>query len=367
MITSIVSWNSVAKLEAKAGESIGITINQHLFVQRGDVISHIDNPPLLTRVFRATLFWLGDQPLEQSKTYKIKLTTRESYATVKSIDYQIDTNSFQKSEALCLEKNQCGEVILTICDLLPVDEYQSLHRTGRFVLIDEYEIVSGGMISMRGFTNLRTEMKAATLNLTAITHDVSREKREKRNLHTGGVLWFTGLSGAGKSTLAMQVEQLLFLKGYQVYVLDGDNIRCGLNADLGFSPPDRAENLRRVAQLAALFTDAGFICIVSFISPYQIDRDKARALMPAGSFHEVFIKADLETCERRDPKGLYQKARVGKILDFTGVSAHYEIPLCPDLIIDTGVLNIQQCIDKAFHYVKQNFSHQHEQASPCIS
>ncbi|MCY3813760.1 MAG: adenylyl-sulfate kinase [Gammaproteobacteria bacterium] len=179
-------------------------------------------------------------------------------------------------------------------------------------------------------------------------------ERERQNGHLGGVLWLTGLSGSGKSTLAFALEAELFARGYQVYVLDGDNIRHGLNADLGFTQKDRTENIRRVGEVAALFADAGFVCISAFISPYHADRDVARSAAK-GRFHEVYLDADVETCEQRDPKGLYRKARAGKIPDFTGVSAPYEIPSSPDLVIPTGKKDVGASLALAVSYVVANF------------
>lgn len=355
-VHSIEVWNAAPRSKAKVGESVGITLDKQLFVERGDIISHLENPPMLTTHFRATLFWLGDEPLEQNKTYKIKLATRETLITIQSIEHEMNTDLLQKNKTAKLEKNQCGEVVLRARDLLPLDEYQNLRRTGRFVLIDGYEIVAGGMISMKGFPNQRKEFAGGPLNLTKVKHYISKTTREHRFGHKGGVLWLTGLSGAGKSTLAMAVEQLLFLTGNQVYALDGDNIRSGLNANLGFSPDDRAENIRRIGEVAALFADAGFICITSFISPYAADRNKARKMVPPGAFHEIYIKADVESCERRDPKGLYKKAREGEIQQFTGVSAPYEEPTKPELIVDTVNLTVDQCINKIIEYVKTHFS-----------
>jgi bifunctional enzyme CysN/CysC len=187
-------------------------------------------------------------------------------------------------------------------------------------------------------------------NITRIEHRVSTEDRENRNKHRGGVLWFTGLSGAGKSTLAFALEEELFRRGYHVYVLDGDNVRYGLNSDLGFSHEDRTENIRRVGEVAALFATAGVICISAFISPYIDDREIARRA--AGDrFHEVYVQADVATCEKRDPKGLYRKARSGEIADFTGVSAPYEPPDHPDITIDTRVLSIAASVQMLIEFV----------------
>ena len=191
-------------------------------------------------------------------------------------------------------------------------------------------------------------------HLTRLEHRVSTSRRECRNAHRGGVFWMTGLSGAGKSTLAFALEDALFQRGYQVYVLDGDNMRHGLNRDLAFSQRDRAENVRRVGEVAALFADAGFVCVSAFISPYRSDRNAARTAA-AGKFHEVYLDVDLATCERRDPKGLYKLARAGEIADFTGVSAPYEAPVRPELVIPTGSQTIQRSIDVAIEYIVAHF------------
>src|SRR3546814_386164 len=200
--------------------------------------------------------------------------------------------------------------------------------------LDGYETVAGGVVSMEGYPDQRQALRTKGTNLHSVDHLLTPQARAWRNGHRGAVIWMTGLSGTGKSTLAMRVEQRLFAKGLQVYVLDGDNVRRGLNADLGFSPEDRAENIRRVGEAAALFADAGLVVVTAFISPYRADRDRARAAA-GDAFHEVYVKADLETCEARDPKGLYRRARAGEIPDFTGISAPYESPESPELIVDT--------------------------------
>jgi len=191
-------------------------------------------------------------------------------------------------------------------------------------------------------------------NIFGIESAVDETERTQRHGHVGGVLWFTGLSASGKSTLALALERRLFSEGFNVYVLDGDNMRQGLNSDLGFLPADRVENIRRVGEVAALMADAGMICISAFISPYRADRAVARKAA-RGKFHEVFITADLATCEARDPKGLYEKARLGEIADFTGVSAPYEPPETPDLVVTTDAADIESCVDALFDYVKAHF------------
>ena len=190
-------------------------------------------------------------------------------------------------------------------------------------------------------------------NLVTVKHRISAEARANSNKHRGGVLWFTGLPGSGKSTLAIETEHRLFGNGRQVYVLDGDNVRQGLSSDLGFSPEDRTENIRRIGEVASLFADAGFIVITAFISPYREDRDIARKA--AGDmFHEIFIDADIETCERRDPKGHWALARAGKIPEYTGVSAPYEEPEKPEYVVDTAKLSIDESVGKLIEYIEQN-------------
>ena len=191
-------------------------------------------------------------------------------------------------------------------------------------------------------------------NIVRVAHKVSMEQRWRANGHRGGILWLTGLSGSGKSTLAIALEEELFRRGHQVYVLDGDNVRHGLCADLGFSPADRKENIRRIGELAQILADAGLIVVTAFISPYRSDRDDVRARAGA-LFHEVHVSAPIEVCERRDPKGLYRKARAGEIKDFTGVSAPYEPPLTPELTVDTSHLPLQACLDALVAYAVEKF------------
>ena len=199
-------------------------------------------------------------------------------------------------------------------------------------------------------------MNIKSSNLVTVKHRITVEERWKANKHKGGILWFTGLPGSGKSTLAIELESYLFQNGIQVYVLDGDNIRQGLSSDLGFSPADRTENIRRIGEIGTLFADAGFIVITAFISPYRKDRELARQV--AGDFfNEIYIKADVTTCEKRDPKGHYQLARTGKILEFTGVSAPYEQPNNPELIVDTNNQSVEQCKEHLINFIGNRFTH----------
>ena len=198
-------------------------------------------------------------------------------------------------------------------------------------------------------------MPIKSTNITAVEHRVDKQARWRANGHQGGILWFTGLSGAGKTTLALELEQALFLRGWQAYVLDGNNVRHGLSSDLAFAPADRAENIRRIGEVAGLFADAGLIVLSAFISPYRADREQARSAA-SDTFHEVYLEADVETCEKRDPKGLYVKARRGEIADFTGISAPYEVPQEPELVIDTATLDVPESLDILLGYVERNFA-----------
>jgi bifunctional enzyme CysN/CysC len=198
-------------------------------------------------------------------------------------------------------------------------------------------------------------MQPKSENVFTVAHRVSEDDRVRANRHRGGILWFTGLSGAGKSTLAIELERALFAERYQVYTLDGDNVRQGLSSDLGFSPDDRAENIRRVGEVAALFAEAGFIVITAFISPYRADRERIRARHPK-HFHEIFINAPLAVCEARDAKGLYRRARTGELKEFTGVSAPYEPPLAPELELRTAERPVQACVDELVAFVERRLA-----------
>jgi bifunctional enzyme CysN/CysC len=355
-IASIESWNSPAPvLEAHAGQSIGITLDDQLFLERGEIASLEQDPPVETNVFRGRLFWLGHEPLRVGNSYLLKLATREARVTVQAIERVFDADDLSAKPAVEVPRHGVADVILRSLPLLALDEGRHIARTGRFVLGDGTNIVAGGVVDMEGYPDQRELVTKRSSNIHKVEHGVLADARAERNGHRGGVLWFTGLSGAGKSTLAMAVEQELFRKGYQVYVLDGDNVRYGLNANLGFSPDDRAENIRRVGEVAALFADAGMIVITAFISPYRADRQRAREAAKGG-LHEIYIQADVETCEQRDPKGLYKKARSGEIAEFTGISAPYEPPESAELIVDTGALSVEQSLATILHYIEENFS-----------
>ncbi len=353
-VKTIETWHAAGPDEVGPGESIGITIDEQLFLERGEIASHEDAPPIETNVFHARLFWLGRKALRRGDAYRLRLQTREVQVIVEQVEAVYDPVALAQHPAEKVERNEIADVTLRSYAMLALDEATQNPRTGRFVLTDGTNILAGGAISMRNYPDQRELVTVRSTNITAVAHGIAADQRNARNGHKGGVLWFTGLSGAGKSTIAMAVEQELFRRGYQVYVLDGDNVRHGLNANLGFSPEDRAENIRRVGEVAALFADSGQIVVTAFISPYRTDRDRARAAARDG-FHEIFISASLATCEKRDPKGLYRKARSGEIAEFTGVTAPYEAPDKPELTIDTDSLSIDQSIAAVLTYVERNF------------
>ncbi len=352
-VTSIEVWpDDKNKIKATAGEVIGITLDQPLFIERGHVGSHADNAPMLSNVFKARLFWLNNAPLKVGNSYKVRYGTCESKVVVQSIERIIDTQTLDHNlKAKALIRNHIGEVTLRARDLLPIDDYGEHVALGRVVLYDGYDIAGGGLVSMEGYPDQRRRAAPKSDHIYKVDHLLNTEKRAVNMGQRGGIFWFTGLSGAGKSTLAMAVEKALFDKGYKTYVLDGDNVRYGLNSDLGFSPEDRTENIRRIGHVAALMADAGMVVITAFISPYQMDRERAREISP-DHYHEIYVQADLDTCESRDPKGLYKKARAGEILDFTGIDSPYEAPTNPEMVVDTQHHDIQTCLEQVVEYIE---------------
>ena len=347
-----------------------MTLDEQLFIERGEIASHVEDAPIETNVFKAKLFWLAKKPLKLGENYRLRLQTRDVNVVVESIVSLYDADSFNARPSEIVERNDIADVILRSPALLALDGVENNPKTGRFVLSDRRNILAGGTIALEGYPDQRRMVTVRSSNITEVAHGVTAAQRTLRNGHPGGVLWLTGLSGAGKSTIAMAVEQELFRRGFHVFVLDGDNVRRGLSANLGFAPEDRAENIRRIGEVAALFAESGQIVITAFISPYRTDRQRARQAtesLSAGSlsagarkadattFHEIYIKADLATCEGRDPKGLYQKARSGEIAEFTGISAPYEPPLAPELVVDTQKLTIADAVASIVAYVEGRF------------
>jgi len=353
-VVSIERWPGPSSEISVSGESIGITLDEPLVVERGELASHTDTAPIESDVFRGRVLWLGSRPIVTGSRYRLRIMTAEVGVRVQRIHYVVDAEDLAERPADRVERNEVAELTLRCDRLIAFDEASSLVRSGRFALIDEHRVGGGGLISMEGYADQRPSVTVRATNVAKVEHRVSSADRVRRNGHSGGVLWFTGLSGAGKSTLALDLERQLFADGYQVFVLDGDNLRNGLNADLGFSPEERSENIRRVGEVAALMAQAGFVVIASLISPYRSDRDRARRAAAAG-FHEIYIRADLATCEARDPKGLYRRARAGEIADFTGVSAPYEEPEAAELTVDTTAQSVGDCVRALRRYVTSAF------------
>ena len=315
---------------AEAGQSVTLTLADEIDCSRGDVIAAADSPPEVADQFEATLVWMSDEELLPGRPYWLKLGTKTVAAQVTHIKYKININSLEHLAAKTLALNEIAVVTLSLDQSIPFDAYEEVRDLGGFILIDRLSnaTVAAGMIRFA----LR---RSHNIHWQAL--DVSREARASLLGQKPAVLWFTGLSGAGKSTIANILEKKLHALGKHTYVLDGDNVRHGLNRDLGFTDADRVENIRRVAEVAKLMADAGLIVLVSFISPFRAERDMARKLMTEGEFFEVFVDTPLSVAEARDVKGLYKKARAGELQHFTGVSSPYEAPEAPEIRIDTGV------------------------------
>jgi bifunctional enzyme CysN/CysC len=344
VVKTIERWHGPERDFAVAGESVGITLEDQLFVERGAVAARDISLPVTTSRFRARLFWMGQSDLVVGGRYRLKLASQEAMATVAVIERVIDasTLSFSETEHSRVARNDVAELILETDAPLALDPHDVIALMGRFVLVDN-RITAGGGIVLEPVV-ARAAVKSE--NLTVSTGQVTSEERARRNGHRGAVVWLTGLSGSGKSTIAHALERGLFTHGHQVYVLDGDNLRFGLNANLGFSPEDREENIRRVAETAKLLADSGQIVVTALISPYRESRIRAREIAAKAGipFIEVHVSTSLETCEARDPKQLYRKARAGEIKDFTGIDAPYEAPEHPEVTLDTAALSVEQSV-----------------------
>ena len=353
-IATIEGWSAdhQTHLSAGAGQSVGVTLDEPIFVERGNVAHFQDHAPIISNRVPARVFWLGNRSLTVGTKLKLKLATAEYQVEVSSIDRVIDVTDLANHEGIEVNKNAVAEIELKSRSAMCYDSFVSNPRLGRFVLVDGYDIVGGGVIAES--TASEVEAQTSVSNIVAVGHKVTAEARAASNGHTGGVIWLTGLSGSGKSTIAMELERRLFLKGMQVTVLDGDNLRHGLCSDLGFSPEDRTENIRRAGEASHLIANAGLLVICAFISPYRADRDQVRAIGPE-AFHEIYVSTPIEECEARDPKGLYKKARAGDIAEFTGISAPYEAPSNPELTLVTVEKTISQSVDELEAYVERTF------------
>jgi bifunctional enzyme CysN/CysC len=348
VVKTIERWNSPAEASATAGESIGVTLTEQLFIDRGDVACGLVDTPYSETEFDARVFWLGKRPLVRGRRYLLRLATQEVECEIGLIKRVIDAATLaEHSSDDGVSGHDVADVTILTRRPLVYDTYGDVPTLGRFVLVDQLDVAGGGIVT-RAARPARVPATAVPANLTRSISQVTRDERYARNRHKGAVVWFTGLSGSGKSTLANALERELFDRGLQVFVLDGDNIRHGLSANLGFSAADRAENIRRVAETAKLFAEAGIIVITAFISPYRSDRVRARYIMQEGGvdipFSEVYLDAPLDVCEQRDPKHLYARARAGEIKGFTGISAPYEPPEAPELIIRTDEYSIDKSV-----------------------
>jgi len=315
--------------EAVAGQSVTVTLTDEVDVSRGDVLATADDPPAVADQFECHLVWMADEPMLPGRTYLLKIGTRTVNATVAQPKYKINVNTFEHTAARTLELNEIGVANLNLDQRIAFDPYTVNRDTGGFILIDRYTnaTVAAGLLHFA----LR---RADNIHWQAV--EVTKTARAAAKNQRPAVVWFTGLSGAGKSTIANLVEKKLHDHGHHTYLLDGDNIRHGLNKDLGFTEPDRVENIRRIAEVAKLMTDAGLIVLTAFISPFRAERQLARDLFGDGEFIEVFVDTTLDVAESRDRKGLYAKARRGELTNFTGIDSPYEPPLAPDIHLDAG-------------------------------
>lgn len=355
-VKSIERWNAPKTDNASAGESIGITLTEQIFVERGAVAALETAPPYELTRFKARLFWLGRQPFKKGKTYKLKLATQEAECEIDSIDKVIDASTLEtidrNGKELCVGRHEVAELTIRTKRPVAFDAHSEIIPTGRFVIVDGFDVSGGGIIAQDNYPRRTSDSLHKSDNIYWSHGKVTSRQRALRNGHAGCVIWLTGLSGSGKSTVAVELERELFNQGKHVYILDGDNVRHGLCSDLGFSPEDRKENIRRVGEVAKLMADAGAIVITAFISPYRSDRDMIRKIMQAGEFIEVHVNAPLAVCEQRDPKGLYAKARANEIKEFTGISAPYETPLKPEIELHTDKLTAAESVGKILEYLQ---------------
>jgi bifunctional enzyme CysN/CysC len=330
--------------EGVAGQSVTLTLADEVDCSRGDVIAAAGDPPQVADQFEATIVWMADEEMLPGRSYWLKLGTQTVTANVQQPKYQINVNTMEHIAAKTLELNAIGVANLSTDRPLVFEPYEANRDLGGFILIDKFTnaTVAAGMIhfALRRAQNVHWQAS-----------DVTREARAALMRQKPAVLWFTGLSGAGKSTIANLVEKKLARMNRHTFLLDGDNVRHGLNRDLGFTDADRVENIRRVGEVAKLMTDAGLIVITAFISPFRAEREMVRQMLPHGEFIEIFIDTPLAAAEKRDVKGLYAKARSGQLKNFTGIDSPYEPPADAELRIDTTRLTAEEAADRIVDYL----------------
>jgi bifunctional enzyme CysN/CysC len=331
---------------AIAGQSITITLADEIDISRGDVIARPDDLPGVADQFEAVVVWMSDEPMLPGRPYWLKTGTKQVSATITEPKYKVNVNTLEHLAAKKLELNEIGVCNLSLDQPIAFDSYAVCRETGSFILIDRLtnSTVGAGMIH---FALRRSQ------NIHWQALDVNRKSRAAIKGQRPAVLWLTGLSGAGKSTIANLVEKKLHALGKHTYMLDGDNVRHGLNRDLGFTDADRVENIRRVSEVSKLMVDAGLIVLVSFISPFRAERRMARALFDEGEFHEVHVDTPIAVAETRDPKGLYKKARRGELKNFTGIDSPYEAPESPEIYVDTTRHTPEQSAEAIVEYLQR--------------
>jgi bifunctional enzyme CysN/CysC len=325
--------------EAIAGQSVTITLTDEIDASRGDVICAGDAPAEVADQFEAHVVWMHEDEMLPGRAYMMKIGTRTLGVTLGHPKYRIDVNNLDHLAATTLELNEIGVCNLSLDRPIPFDPYDQNRETGGFVIIDKLtqNTVGAGLLhfALRRSHNIHWQKV-----------QVDKQARTELNSHRSGVVWFTGLSGSGKSTIANIVESKLHLLGVRTYLLDGDNVRHGLNRDLGFTDADRVENIRRIAEVSRLMVDAGLVVLVSFISPFRAERQLARSRVDEGEFIEVHVDTPLEVAESRDPKGLYAKARAGELANFTGIDSPYEAPEAPEVHVDTAAISAEDAADE---------------------
>nr|BFD66479.1 sulfate adenylyltransferase subunit CysN [Bdellovibrio sp. HAGR004] len=314
--------------QANHGQAVTVVLNKEIDISRGDILTKADSPIEMTDQFEATLIWMHEQTGLTGRTYDLKLATQWTSASITAIKHRIDIQTGAAQACKTLGLNDISVCNLALSKPIGFDTYKDNKALGSFILVDRFNqaTVAAGIIN-------HTLRRAQNVHHQPLS--IKKLDRERLNGHKGKVIWFTGLSGSGKSTLANALEKELHLQGRRTYILDGDNIRQGLNKDLGFTDADRVENIRRVAEVAKLMMDAGLVVMTAFISPFRAEREMARDLIGEENFIEVYVNTPLSTCEQRDPKGLYKKARSGQLPNMTGIDSPYEAPEHPQLIINT--------------------------------